>query len=160
MREQLEVEDDELTLARQGQAALARYRSERDVGSPVESAAPRRADKTKLVIGLASVAAAAGLALWLGLRGSDDDHDERVGAHEVEPPRKQAPEQRHWEPVDPTPPPAAPVDAVGRLSMLTSSVPIERLGARLEPGSSFASLFEPELWPSVERACVSWSEPT
>ncbi|HVH99482.1 MAG TPA: hypothetical protein VM869_12255, partial [Enhygromyxa sp.] len=30
LREQLEVEDDELTLARQGQAALARYRSERD----------------------------------------------------------------------------------------------------------------------------------
>ncbi|HVI02195.1 MAG TPA: tetratricopeptide repeat protein [Enhygromyxa sp.] len=166
LREQLEVEDDELTLARQGQAALARYRSERDVGSPVDSAAPQRADRTKLVIGLASVAAAAGLALWLGLRRSDDDQDERVGTHEVEPPRKQAPEQRHWpeqrqwEPVDPTPPPAAPVDAVGQLSMLTSSVPIERLGARLEPGSSFASLFEPELWPSVERACVSWSEPT
>lgn len=156
LREQLEAEEDELTLAREAQAALARYRSSHD--QPDHDQAERdRVGKilnSRVAIGLASLAAAAGLALWLGLRDSNDE-GERVGVQErIEPPSQ-----------DPTPTPTpaptlgAPVDPVGRLSMLTSSVPVE-FGAQLEPGASFASLFEPETWASVERACVSWSAPT
>lgn len=169
LREQLDVEEDELTLARETQAALARYRAEREsseragvlsgaervedtaAAERVEDtpAAGRRADKSRIAIGIAGLAAAAALALWVGLRPSDD---ERLGAHEPPQPPTQTPERARPQPVDPTPPPGAPVDPIGRLSMVTDGA-LEFAGALGDP------LAPGETWAEVERACVSWSAP-
>jgi hypothetical protein len=151
LHEQLEAEEDEQLLAREAEAALERYRSER----PAAAVVGVRNNNTSRRVAIGALALAAGLALWLGLRPSDSE-DAQLGAKQPTPPPTQNPEQARPQPVDPRPAPAIPVDPIGRLSMVASDQPIE-LGLPLELG---ASLFDPELGAEVERACVSWSAPT
>jgi hypothetical protein len=160
LREQLEVEEDEELLTREAEAALERYRSERDPQAPAVVGSRGR-NVRRVAIG--ALALAAGLALWIGLRPSDSE-DAQLGTREPNEPTNaehvpSRPGDRaelRPEAIDPRPAPGMPVDPVGRLSMVASEQPIE-LGLAFEVG---ASLFDPEQLPAIERACVSWSAPT
>ncbi len=142
---------DELGQARAAAAALARYRSEREAERP--SAWPRRLAWT------AGVAAAAGLAIWLGLR-SGADEEPKLGERVETPSPRENSEPPRLQPVDPRPAPGAPVDASGRLSLVRGEG-LDRLdgllGRSFAPGEGSSELFGPDA--EVERACVSWTEP-
>ncbi len=170
LREQLDEDrDDELTCAREATAALERYRSERDdrPQAPATSPEPPSRKLWRIAGGLAAaagLATAAGLAAWFGLRHTNDQDAPKLGAGETieHGPPAPSPEQPRPQPVDPRPAPAAPVDPIGRLSMVAgpgAEAPggIE-LGLPVAPGDRVTQVLDSET--NIDRACVSWTAPT
>ena len=106
-----------------------------------------------------AVAAAAGLAAWIGLRGTDDETTIGAGNDPAGDrlPRIQPPDHVRT-PIDASPVPGAPVDPIARLSMLDmhGGDGVE-LGQTFGPGQTSAELFGSAV---IDCACISWSEPT
>jgi len=122
-------------------AALARYRSEREQPEPEPLTSPSHWWIA------AALATAAGVLLWGGLRYASDQPSDTAANHEPPPLANQPKLATTPGPVDALPPPAAPVDPIGGLSMIALA------GEPLELGAALDST-------AADRACVSWSAPT